>query len=267
MKCYPIICGLFHISQYKCPKAHVMLTLQTQRLAIKKWNHSSWVRPLQDINDALSISKECFLMVVQDRCRSVKTQPWASTTIKIMVDPISMTKTLTVSNGGYINTHCFNGGWNPRVQSWSFHRDRCFFFELPSFKLTWISWISDIPWQSESSPGVLISNMFFMFTPICEEMIQSDEFPMFQIRWFSHQLEKIVRWIVAFEKLEKHMRNGWRWLEITMSIHLKLVGFKVPNGGSFTWYLRIIYGSSSNLVGWVIGKRPLGFGPMFYWWP
>jgi len=73
---------------------------------------------------------------------------------------------------------------------------------------------------------------------------------------------------VAFEKLEKHMTNGWRWLEITMSIHFKLVGFKVPNGWPFfTWYLRIIYGSSSNLVGWVIGKRPLGFGPMFYWWP
>ena len=31
-----------------------------------------------------------------------------------MVDPISMIKTPWVSNGGYINTHCFNGEWNPR---------------------------------------------------------------------------------------------------------------------------------------------------------
>ena len=28
-----------------------------------------------------------------------------------------MIKTPYVSNGGYINTHCFNGGWDPRVLS------------------------------------------------------------------------------------------------------------------------------------------------------
>ena len=40
--------------------------------------------------------------------------PWASTTIKIMVDPILMIKTLRYAMG-YINNSCFNGGWNPRV--------------------------------------------------------------------------------------------------------------------------------------------------------
>ena len=37
-----------------------------------------------------------------------------STTIKIMVDPISMIKTLRQSMVVILNTHCFNGGWNPR---------------------------------------------------------------------------------------------------------------------------------------------------------
>ena len=42
--------------------------------------------------------------------------PWASTTIKIMVDPIWMIKTLRVQQWWlYFSTHCFNGGWNPRV--------------------------------------------------------------------------------------------------------------------------------------------------------
>ena len=38
-------------------------------------------------------------------------RPWASTTIKIMVDPISMIKTLRVQQWWlYESTHCFNGG-------------------------------------------------------------------------------------------------------------------------------------------------------------
>jgi len=42
--------------------------------------------------------------------------PWASTTIKIMVDPIPMIKTLRVQQWWlYENIHCFNGGWNLRV--------------------------------------------------------------------------------------------------------------------------------------------------------
>ena len=41
-----------------------------------------------------------------------------TTTIKIMVDPIPMIfQPLGFSNGGYINIHCFNGGWNPRANS------------------------------------------------------------------------------------------------------------------------------------------------------
>ena len=41
---------------------------------------------------------------------------WASTTIKIMVDPIWMIKTLRVQQWWlYFSTHCFNGGWNPRA--------------------------------------------------------------------------------------------------------------------------------------------------------
>ena len=43
---------------------------------------------------------------------SVKLGTWASTTIKIMVDPISMINTLRVQQWWYINTHCFIGGWN-----------------------------------------------------------------------------------------------------------------------------------------------------------
>ena len=44
------------------------------------------------------------------------TRPWASATIKIMVFPqFRWLKSLGIINGGYINTHCFNGGWNPRA--------------------------------------------------------------------------------------------------------------------------------------------------------
>ena len=42
--------------------------------------------------------------------------PWASTTIKIMVDPKNRWwNTLRVEQWWlYFSTHCFNGGWNPR---------------------------------------------------------------------------------------------------------------------------------------------------------
>ena len=46
-----------------------------------------------------------------------KKWPWASTTIEIMFFPqFRWLKLLGFSNGGYINTHCFHGGWNLREE-------------------------------------------------------------------------------------------------------------------------------------------------------
>ena len=59
-----------------------------------------------------------FLLTFTQQIIGPKTKtPWASTSIKIMVDPISMMKTLRVQQWWlYENTHCFNGAWNPREQ-------------------------------------------------------------------------------------------------------------------------------------------------------
>ena len=46
--------------------------------------------------------------------------PWASTSFKNNGWPKSDNfLSLRLSNGGYINTHCFHSGWNPRVIPWA----------------------------------------------------------------------------------------------------------------------------------------------------
>ena len=76
------------------------------------WNHPIETTILKKTGCLEFLRKKC-------HGHSNHTIPWASTTMKIMVDPILMIKTLRLRNCGYINTHCLSGGWNPRVEmSW-----------------------------------------------------------------------------------------------------------------------------------------------------
>ena len=66
------------------------------------------------------------------------------TTIKMMLDPIWMIKTLRVQQWWlYFSTHCFNGGWNPRVQLST--------ARLPNFKQEVVRWGSKMVLKNSCS--------------------------------------------------------------------------------------------------------------------
>ena len=81
--------------------------------------------------------------------------PWASTTIKIMVDPIWMIKTLRVQQWWlYFSTHCFNGGWNPRVYIYILYKPLPF-FEYTDLKIMILTLLVFMGEKSKAKDSVL----------------------------------------------------------------------------------------------------------------